>query len=226
MFTVTSATASSVVATFSDGKPALLKTAVGAGSAFYAGFMPGLAYFSTAIPHRPVDRSSVDEGMNHFIPTEFAVAARDRVLWLPLAGREDDPTVVPVRAQDRASPNSTGLASLGLDIGIFCDCLYTYSVLQLNTILGLAFSGPAPSRPQVRASNPLVEVGQIRAANVGTALPCVNWAGAALPGFNVTLNSEDIKFKTATLSSGGKITVANRTLVFALPITADVIILR
>ena len=54
----------------------------------------------------------------------------------------------------------------------------------------------------------------------------MNWAGAALPGFNVTLNSEDIKFKTATLSSGGKITVANRTLVFALPITADVIILR
>ena len=106
---------------------ALLKTTVGAGSAFYAGFMPGLAYFSTvsaflcgstakdtaffccllpffvvpqAIPYRPVDRSSIDEGMDHFIPTDFAVAARDRVLWLPMAGRESDPTVVPLRASN------------------------------------------------------------------------------------------------------------------------------
>ena len=33
-------------------------------------------------------------------------------------------------ALDRASPNFMGLASLGLDIGIFCDSLY--SVLMLN----------------------------------------------------------------------------------------------
>ena len=50
-------------------------------------------------------------------------------------------------------------------------------------------------------------------------------AGAALPGFNVTLNAP-IKFKTAMLASGDKITVANQTLVFDLRITADVIILR
>ena len=60
----TAAAGSKVLATFSDGKPAMIKTAAGSGSAFYAGFMPGLAYFSTAIPLRPVDRSSVDEGMN------------------------------------------------------------------------------------------------------------------------------------------------------------------
>ena len=61
MFTVTSKTASTTLATFSDGTPALIKTAVGRGSAYYAGFMPGLSYFVGAIPHRPVDRSSVDE---------------------------------------------------------------------------------------------------------------------------------------------------------------------
>jgi hypothetical protein len=125
IFEVTSSTASTTMATFSDGKPALVKTKVGTGFAFYAGFMPGLSYFATAIPLRPVDRSSVDEGMDHFIPTDFTTAARDRVIWLPLAGRESDPTVVPVRA-----------------------------------------------------SNPLVEVGQIQAPEgVATALPCVNWAG-------------------------------------------------
>ena len=53
-------------------------------------------------------------------------------------------------ARDRASgasPNVMGLASLGLDIGIFCDFLY--SVLLLSVILGLLdFLGLALSRPQ------------------------------------------------------------------------------
>jgi hypothetical protein len=40
------------------------------------------------------------------------------------------------------------LASLGLNIGIFCDCLY--SVLLLNVNLGLGFLGRAQSRLQVR----------------------------------------------------------------------------
>ena len=46
-------------------------------------------------------------------------------------------------------PNATsmGLASLGLDIGIFCDFLY--SILLFHTILGLEFLGLALSRPQV-----------------------------------------------------------------------------
>jgi Cu-Zn family superoxide dismutase len=50
-------------------------------------------------------------------------------------------------AHDMASPNFMGLASLGLEIGIFCDFLC--SVLLLNAILGLDFSGLALSRPQV-----------------------------------------------------------------------------
>jgi hypothetical protein len=40
-----------------------------------------------------------------------------------------------------------GLASLGLDIGIFCDFLY--SVNLLSAVLGLDFLGPALSWPQV-----------------------------------------------------------------------------
>jgi hypothetical protein len=40
-------------------------------------------------------------------------------------------------ARARASPTFMGLASLGLEIGVFCDSLC--SVLLLNAILGLAF---------------------------------------------------------------------------------------
>jgi hypothetical protein len=50
-------------------------------------------------------------------------------------------------AHDRASPNFMGLASLGLDNGMFCDFLY--SVLLLSVFLGLYFLGLALSRPQV-----------------------------------------------------------------------------
>ena len=59
------------LATFGDGSTALARTDVGSkgGRAYYAAFLPGLAYFDSAIPLRPVDRASVDEGMNHFIPT-------------------------------------------------------------------------------------------------------------------------------------------------------------
>ena len=45
------------LATFSDGKPAMVHSVVGKGSAYYAGFLPGLAYFAPAIPLRPVDRA-------------------------------------------------------------------------------------------------------------------------------------------------------------------------
>jgi hypothetical protein len=44
-------------------------------------------------------------------------------------------------AHDRASPNFMGLASLALSTGVFCDFLY--SILLLNTILGLDFLGLA-----------------------------------------------------------------------------------
>ena len=44
------------------------------------------------------------------------------------------------------APKCMGLASLGLDIGISCD--YLYSIFQLNVILALYFLGLALSRPQ------------------------------------------------------------------------------
>ena len=54
-------------------------------------------------------------------------------------------------------------------------------------------------------------------------------ANEPLPGFNVTLNKKFV-FKTAELSSGGKLTVGGDTaklvLTFDLALTADVIILR
>jgi hypothetical protein len=65
--------------------------------------------------------------------------------------RGDARAVVVNGAQDRASPNVMGLASLGLDkwleIGILCDLLC--SVRLLNAILRLEFLGLALSWPQV-----------------------------------------------------------------------------
>ena len=57
----TPAPTTTTLATFGDGSPALIRTAVGKGAAYFAAFMPGVAYFAPAIPLRPVDRSSVDE---------------------------------------------------------------------------------------------------------------------------------------------------------------------
>jgi hypothetical protein len=50
------------LATFGDGSPALIRRTVGKGAAYFAAFLPGVSYFAPAIPLRPVDRSSVDEG--------------------------------------------------------------------------------------------------------------------------------------------------------------------
>ena len=48
------------LATFSGGAPALTRRAIGAGQAFYCGFLPGLAYFFPAVPRRPADRGCTD----------------------------------------------------------------------------------------------------------------------------------------------------------------------
>lgn len=70
---------------FEDGSTACFKRTVGRGFAYYAGFLPGLSYYEPAIPVRPVDRSSVDSGMNHFLPTEMDVSARE-LISAPLQG--------------------------------------------------------------------------------------------------------------------------------------------
>jgi Beta-galactosidase trimerisation domain len=60
-----------VMATFSDGSPAVAMRSVGKGHTYYCGFLPGLSYFKPAIPLRPVDRGASDDTMAHFIPTQF-----------------------------------------------------------------------------------------------------------------------------------------------------------
>jgi hypothetical protein len=49
--------------------------ATGKGRTVYCGFLPGLSYFKPAIPLRPVDRGTINESMDHFIPTAFHPAA-------------------------------------------------------------------------------------------------------------------------------------------------------
>ena len=80
-----------------------------------------------------------------------------------------DRHVVLYGAQDRASPNFMGLASLGLEIGIICD--FPCSVLLLNAILGLYFLGLALSRPQVLRDrvHPLRPAVAAAAAGAGVA---------------------------------------------------------
>eukprot|EP00040_Diaphanoeca_grandis_P035110 m.219856 g.219856 ORF g.219856 m.219856 type:complete len:112 (+) comp33306_c2_seq1:57-392(+) len=79
----------------------------------------------------------------------------------------------------------------------------------------------------VVSNNNLVEVGFISAPKYGTALPCVNWAGVALPGFNITLLAA-VTYTHVTLASGHAVVVSanKQTFTFDLGITADTLILR
>ena len=88
--------AAEVLATFTDGTPAAIRTVRGQGVAIYFGYHVGFSYFAPAVPLRPVDRSSVDAGFSHTILTEFDVVAR-RLAALPLDGV---PGAVPVNASN------------------------------------------------------------------------------------------------------------------------------
>ena len=101
VFTVPDTAAATVIATFGDGSPAATRRQnVGAGAAYYAGFLPGLSYFEPAMPVRPVDRGSTDSNFNHFLPTQFSAVA-NALVTLPLAHRlKNDSAVVPVRSTE------------------------------------------------------------------------------------------------------------------------------
>jgi hypothetical protein len=76
-------------------------------------------------------------------------------------------TAVTAGAQDRASPNFMGLASLGLDIDVFCN--FIYSVLQLNVILGVDFLGLAyPGRRCMLRREEPEQVLAVHRQSVGT----------------------------------------------------------
>ena len=67
---------------FPDGSPALLYRPQGKGKIYTCAFLPGLSYYRGATPKRPVDRSSSEDSLAHFLPTQFNEAAR-QVIDLP-----------------------------------------------------------------------------------------------------------------------------------------------
>jgi hypothetical protein len=81
----------------------------------------------------------------------------------------------------------------------------------------------------VTASEPLVESGVVTAAELGTAIPLINWAGKPLKGLTVSLHFAT-PFKSASLARGGKLQVArgaDGNLSFELDLDlTDAIILR
>jgi len=88
--------------TFADGSPAVTLKKTGAGSALYCGLLPGLTYFQSAIPLKPVDRGATADAMSNFIPTAFdagadaLVAAQAEGVARPIACSEPlvDATIV------------------------------------------------------------------------------------------------------------------------------------
>jgi hypothetical protein len=58
-----------VLGTYKDGKPAVLEKRHGKGRVVLFGFLPGQAYLKSGLPLLPPDRSSVDAGFAHFLPT-------------------------------------------------------------------------------------------------------------------------------------------------------------
>lgn len=69
-----------VLGTFKDGAAAVVAKSHGKGRAVLCGFFPGLAYERSGLPLRPVDRSGVDGGYNHFLPTSMDVKFRRRLV--------------------------------------------------------------------------------------------------------------------------------------------------
>ena len=61
-----------VLGTFSDGSAAILRNRYGAGQAILVGTLPGIAYFKSGIPVRPMDRGD----FAHFLPTAFSPEIR------------------------------------------------------------------------------------------------------------------------------------------------------
>ena len=88
-------------------------------------------------------------------------------------------------------------------------------------------AGVAGARP-ILSSEPLVDIGVLAAAGLGTALPVVNWAGAPVAALVLTLQFE-CAFSNATLATGGRVAVGRDgswlTLTFELDV-ADAVILR
>jgi hypothetical protein len=75
----TAADGAEVTHRFANSSPAVIWRNVGKGRVAYCGFLPGLSYFKSAIPKRPLDRGTTDDAFAHFIPTAFDAAAGDLI---------------------------------------------------------------------------------------------------------------------------------------------------
>lgn len=65
-----------VMGRFDDGKAAVIRNRFGNGLATLVATFPGSAYIHPAIPKRPWDRSTSDDGFAHFLPTDFDQSAK------------------------------------------------------------------------------------------------------------------------------------------------------
>jgi len=86
------AVSGAVQGTFKDGSPAIVVRKRGKGEVTYCAFLPGLTYFQSAIPLRPVDRGSTDDAMAHLLPAKFNLGAG--VLVRSVASDTSRPVVV------------------------------------------------------------------------------------------------------------------------------------
>jgi len=64
---------------FRDGKPALVRRALGKGETRLWGFLPGQAYLKSGLPPAPVDRGSTDAAFAHRLPTTMDPGLRKLV---------------------------------------------------------------------------------------------------------------------------------------------------
>jgi len=76
-------TSAKVLGSFPDGAAALVQNPAGKGTVYTCAFLPGLSYFDGATPKIPVDRSSSEDALVHFLPTTFNIPAQ-QVIQLPL----------------------------------------------------------------------------------------------------------------------------------------------
>jgi hypothetical protein len=85
---------------FSNGSAAATERAVGRGHAVWLGFLPGLSYFKTALPRRPVDRCFRNDCYCQFLPEQFDAAALAVLQHVQELASASKPIFRPLSASD------------------------------------------------------------------------------------------------------------------------------
>jgi hypothetical protein len=75
-----------------DDTPALAGGKVGKGFAAYCTFLPGLSYFQSAMPKRPMDRGASDASTTHYLPSNFT-GKMGTIIDIPLG------SIIPVHCE-------------------------------------------------------------------------------------------------------------------------------